>query len=216
MLIPCLVWLAVFTVSTVAQYMALDQTMPTFQAFDWNKKNEWVGRTNAMLAQLGILLFAAITGHTTQWGASLALAYFIHDGAHLLLYDHDITNYVHHIVAGFVTILRETVMTSDQSFSTFLATCVLESTSPVLNATWLLKEAGYKEHPIFKYLAGFAVVFFGLMRLGIFPWLVYSKMDKVTTSIFAPIIGLNIFWFYKLVRMARKALSTNSGGDLRE
>lgn len=215
MLIPCLIWLAMFTISTVAQYIVFDQTTPFFQAFEWHKKNEWIGRTNGMLTQIGILLFAAISGHTTIWGAALALAYFIHDATHLLLYDHDITNYVHHIVGSFVTILRETVMTPEQGFTTFLATCVLESTSPFLNATWLMKEAGYKEHPIFKYLAGFAVVFFGIMRLGVFSWLVSSRMDKVTTAIFAPIVALNVYWFYKLVQMARKAFSTKSGGDLR-
>lgn len=212
MWIECILCLALLAVSTVAQYMAFDQTAPFFQSFEWHKKNEWISRINAAVVEIGILLFAGISGQTSVWGVALILAYFVHDILHLLVYDHDITNYVHHIVGIALVFLRKTVMTPEQSTNTFLAACNLETTSPFIHATWLMREAGYKDHPTFKYLAGFTLVFFGVMRVVVFPWLMYSRMDKVTAAVFSPLLGLNVYWFYKILRMAQKAFSTNSGG----
>ena len=107
-------------------------------------------------------------------------------------------------------------MTPEQSYNAFLATMNLESTSPFINATWLMRAAGYAEHPAFKYVAGFTLVFFGLMRVVVFPWLMYSRMDTVTTAVFAPFLVLNVYWFSKLIRMAQKAFGTKEGGDRRE
>ena len=193
------------TVSTVAQYMAFDQTAPFFQKFEWHKKNEWISRINASAAEIGLLVFAALSGEHTIWGAALIIAYFIHDTLHMLLYDHDITNYIHHIVGIALAILRGTVMTPEQATNTFIAACNLETTSPFIHATWLARAAGYKDHPSFKYLAGFTLVFFGLVRVLLFPWLMYSRMDNVTMAVFSPLLGLNVYWFYKIVRMAQKA-----------
>lgn len=212
MLAAILLILGLLAVSTVAQYISFDQLAPFFQKFDWHKKNDWISRINASVAVIGILLFSLISGSETYWGVALIVAYFIHDILHLLFYDHDITNYIHHIVGLAVVALRYTVMTPEQAFNTFLATCNLESTSPFIHATWLAKEAGYKDHPYFKYLAGFTLVFFGLMRVVVFPWLMYSKMDKVTAGVFSPFLGLNVYWFYKILRMAQKAF-TNGGGE---
>ena len=217
MFVEVLLLLAVFTVSTVAQYIGFDQLAPFFQAFEWKRKNEWIGRINGSLAQIGIVLFALISGSTTRWAVALILAYFLHDGAHCALYDHDITNYTHHIVGFILTLLRQTVMTPEQSYSTFVAAVSLESTSPFVNGTWLMRAAGYKDHPAFKYVAGFTLLFFGIMRLAVFPWLMSQHMDKVTASVFSPLLGLNVYWFYKMCRMAQKAFaSTNAGDDRRE
>jgi hypothetical protein len=205
--------LALLTVSTVAQYIGFDQLAPFFQAFEWKKKNEWISRINAIVIEVGVLLFAMVSGGSTVWGVGSLLAYFLHDSVHLLLYDHDITNYIHHIIGTAVILLRSTVMTPDQASSTFIAALNLESTGPFINATWLMRAAGYKEHPAFKYLAGFTLVFFGLMRVLLFPWLMYNHMDKGTAIMFSPLLVLNVYWFYKIIGMAQKAFATKSGGD---
>jgi hypothetical protein len=213
MFVEVVLLLAVLTVSTVAQYIGFDQGASFFQAFEWKKKNEWISRINAGVVEVGVLLFALFSGNATVWGVALLFAYFLHDSVHLLLYDHDITNYIHHIVGIVLLILRGTVMTPEQSYGTFIAGMNLESTGPFINATWLMRAAGYKDHPTFKYLAGFTLVFFGLMRVLLFPWLMYTRMDKVTAAVFSPLLGLNVYWFYKILRMAQKAFTTNSGGE---
>jgi hypothetical protein len=97
-------------------------------------------------------------------------------------------------------------MTPDQADSTTIAMAILESTSPVLSATWLLKQAGYSDQPFFKYVAGFAAIFFGVMRCGVFPWIM-TKMDKSSKLIFAPLLALNIYWFWKIIKMMLKVLA---------
>lgn len=213
MFVEVLLLLAVFTVSTVAQYIGFDQLAPFFQAFDWKRKNEWVGRINGSVAQIFIVLFALASGGATQWGAALVMAYFMHDVAHCALYDHGITNYIHHIVGFLVVVLQQTVMTPEQSYSTFLAGVSLEATSPFVSGTWMMRAAGYKDHPAFKYVAGFTLVFFGIMRLLVFPWIMANHMDRVTASVFSPLLGLNVYWFYKMLRMAEKAFATKSGDE---
>lgn len=215
MWVGVLILLGLLAVSTVAQYIVFDQTAPFFQNFEWHKKNEWISRINAAVVEIAVLVFAGVTGSESYWGLALLLAYFLHDSLHLLVYDHDIANYIHHIVGIAVALLRKTVMTPEQADNTYLAAVNLESTSPFIHATWLMREAGYKDHPTFKYLAGFTLVFFGFMRVLLFPWLMYAKMDRVTAAVFSPLLGLNVYWFYKILRMAQKAF-TNSGGDRRE
>lgn len=213
MFVEVLLLLALLMITAVGQFIGFDQTAPFFQAFDWKKKNEWISRITAAIAQIAILMFALVSGGETRWGVALVFAYFLHDAAHLAIYDHDITNYVHHIVGFIVNLLRTTVMTPEQAHSTLIAGVCLESTSPFIHATWLMREAGYKDHPSFKYLALFSLIIFGLLRVVLFPWLMYNRMDKVTASVFSPLLGLNVYWFYKIIRMAQKAFGTKSGGE---
>jgi hypothetical protein len=124
----------------------------------------------------------------------------------MLVYERDITSYLHHVVSTTVFGLTKLVMTPDQADSTTIAMAILESTSPVLSATWLLKQAGYSDHPFFKYVAGFAAIFFGVMRCGVFPWMM-TKMDKSSKLIFAPLLALNIYWFWKIIKMMLKVLA---------
>ena len=216
MFVEVLVILAFLTVLTVAEYIGFDQTTPVFQALDWKKKNDWIGRVTGIIGQIGMFLFAAISGERSHWGVAWVLAYFLHDVAHCMLYDRDITNYIHHIIAFIIAVLREVVMTPEQAYGTYLTVLNLESTSPFINATWLMREAGYKDHPAFKYLAGFTVVFFGLMRVLLFPLVMWKTLDAATATMFAPIFGLNCYWFYKIIGMAQRAFATNGGSERRE
>ncbi len=216
MFVEVLLILAILTVTTVAQYIGFDQLAPFFQAFDWKTKNDWIGRVTATACQVVMLLFGLCGEHTSHWIVGLVFAYFLHDAVHCMFYTTDLSNYIHHAVGLAVAVLRETVMTPDQVYTAFLAMVNLESTSPFINATWLAKAAGYGDHPAFKYLAGFTLVFFGIMRVVVFPWLMYSRMDKVMATMFAPFLVLNVYWFSKLIRMAQKAFGTKEGGDRRE
>jgi hypothetical protein len=216
MFIEVVLILTLLTVTTVAQYIGFDQLAPFFQAFDWKQKNSWLGRITASACQIAMLLFGLMGEPNSPWLIGLVVAYFLHDAMHCTLYDHDITNYIHHAVGLAVAFLRETVMTPEQSYNAFLATMNLETTSPFLNATWLMRAAGYGDHPAFKYVAGFTLLFFGLMRVVVFPWLMYSRMDRVTTAVFSPFLVLNVYWFYKLILMAQRTLATNAGDDRRE
>lgn len=199
---------------TVGQWIVMDQTAPFFRDFDAKTKHAWIGRVTATVFDTLVILFAAVNGYKTVWGAALLIAYVVHDTFHTLLYDRNIGNYVHHIVSFALTVLQKTVMNPMQAEATRLAMFTLESTSPFLHASWLMNKAGYGTHPTFKYVAGFSVVFFGVMRLLAFPWVMYSSMDTVTAGVFSPLLGLNVYWFYKLVRLARRVLDKNSGTDL--
>ena len=199
---------------TVGQWIVLDQTAPFFRNFDTKTKHAWIGRVTAAVFDTLIILFAAVNGYKTVWGAALLIAYVVHDTFHTFLYDRNIGNYIHHIVSFALTVLQKTAMNPMQAEATRLAMFTLESTSPILHASWLMNKAGYAGHPAFKYVAGFSVVFFGLMRLLAFPWVMYTSMDTVTASVFSPLLGLNVYWFYKLLQLSMRILDKNSGTDL--
>lgn len=206
MLAEVLLVMAALMLTAVGQWIVFDQTTPFFQAFDAHTKHEWVGRIAGSLSQLGIILCWMLEGPTTVWGQSLLIGYTLHDILHMLVYETDITSYIHHIVSVTVFGLMKLTMTPEQTESTALATVILESTSPVLSLTWLLKQAGYSGHPLFKYIAGGAAVFFGLMRCGVFPWAMAKKMDRTTALVLIPFLALNVYWFRKIVKMMLKVL----------
>ena len=197
--------------STVGQWIFFDQTAPFFRAYYSHTKHEWVGRINGSIVQIAVIAYALLQGSTSHWGACLLLAYLLHDTGHMLIYERDITSYLHHVVSTTVLGLTKLVMTPDQADATTLAMAILESTSPILSATWLLKQAGYNKQSFFKYVAGFAAGFFGLMRCGVFPWMM-TKMDKSGKLIFAPLLALNIYWFYKIIRMMIKVVTKKEEG----
>ncbi len=190
----------------VGQSVYFNETAPFFRAFDSRTKHEWVNRITASLVEIGIIGFGLKHGMSNVWGPALATGYFIHDMAHMFLYETEFSPYIHHVVAFAVLMMMKFAMNPSQIAIAVKAVVSLESTSPVLHTTWLLNKAGYREYPFFKYLMGFATAFFALMRVVLLPWLMHSQMDMSTAAIFAPILGLNIFWFWKLIKMLQKAL----------
>lgn len=198
--------MAALMVAAVGQWIIFDQTAPFFQSFDWQTKHEWINRITASLVTSLIAGIALFQGRTSHWGMALTVAYFLHDLGHTLLYDSDIANYAHHIISLAIAYLMNFVMTPEQADLTTTTIAVLESTSPAVNLSWLLKKAGYSDRPWFKYVAGGMVALFGVMRVLVFPWIVATKMDTPMKMLFTPIVGMNVFWFWKIVRLVQKAL----------
>jgi hypothetical protein len=212
MLTETLLVMAGLMLFTVGQWILADQTAPFFRSLEFHTQHEWVGRITCAIAQLGIIGFYLAEGATTQWGAALFVAYILHDTVHMLLYERDVTSYLHHIVAATVVGLMKLAMTPEQAASVALAGAIVESTGPVLHATWLAKQAGYGSHSLFKAGAGFAALFFGVVRCGIFPWVMAKKMDRVTALVVTPFLILNFYWFWKIIKMLKKALETKEEG----
>lgn len=206
MLTEVLLWMAAMMVAAVGEWILFDQTVPVFRSLDSRIKHEWVGRIISSASQIGIILFWFLEGTTSIWGQSLLLGYTLHDILHMLTYETDITAYIHHIVAVTVTGLFKMTMTPEQAESAALATVVLESTSPFLHLTWLMKQGGLSKHPLFLYISGFTAVFFGFMRCGVFPWVMAKKMDRVTALVAMPFLILNFYWFWKILKILKKVL----------
>lgn len=206
MLAEVLLVMAALMLATVGQWMTMDHCAPFFQSFSSHKKHEWVGRVTASVVDILLVGFGALHGASSKWGMALLLGYLLHDIGHMLIYETDVSSYIHHIMTTTILGLAKIAMTPEQVETSALATCILESTSPVLHSTWLLKQAGYSDQSFFKYLAVFSVAFFGIMRIGVFPWVMMKKMDNVTASVFAPIFVLSLYWFYKLIKMGVKLL----------
>jgi hypothetical protein len=214
MWLEVLLSLGCLMIFSVSQWMVLEHTAPFFRDFDTKTKHAWIGRVTATVFETAVILFAAVNGYQTVWGAALLIAYLIHDMGHTILYDPKLENFVHHIISFVLTILQKTLMSPDQAEATRRAMFTLESTGPVLHISWAMNKAGYANHPAFKYVAGFSVVFFGIMRLLAFPWVMYTSMNTATASVFSPLLGLNVYWFYKLVQLVIRVLDKNAGTDL--
>lgn len=199
--------MAGLVLSTVGQWIFFDQTTPFFQSFDARTKHEWVGRINSSVMTALITGFATIQGYTSHWGAAVSIAYFLHDIAHMLLYETDITAYGHHIVSLAVGWLVKTEMLPHQAEMVATTIAVLESTSPLVHASWLLTKAGYSDQLFFKYVAMTMAAWFGIQRVIVFPWIIATQADTASKLLFSPLIVLNIYWFYKIVMLARKKLA---------
>ena len=207
MIAEILTVMAVLMVGAVVQWIGFDQTAPFFRDFDWQTKHEWINRITASIATTLLVAFATIEGHTSHWGMVTGFAYFVHDTIHALLYETDITMFGHHIVSIIIGCLTKTVMSPAQVETVVSALAVLESTSPAVNLSWLLKRAGYDDQPWFKYVAGLVGAFFGIMRVVVFPWLMATKMDGVLQILFAPLVVLNVYWFWKIIHLVKKTLT---------
>lgn len=216
MLVETLLIMGVLMLVAVGQSVYFNETAPFFRAFDSHTKHEWVNRITASLVEIGIIGFGLASGPISTWAHALGTAYFLHDTAHMLLYESEFSPYIHHVVAFAVLLLMKYAMSPAQNTVAIQAVIALEATSPVLHTTWLLNKAGYRDYPFFKYLMGGAAAFFGVMRVGVLPWLMHSRMDLSTAAVFAPILGLNIFWFWKLIKMLRKALRPKTDQQSKE
>ena len=203
-----LLWLAALMLLTVGHSIFFNETSPVFQGLDSHTKHEWVGRVTSSIATAGIVIasIAVSCGGSYEWGMAFALAYFLHDTGHMALYESDWTHYIHHVLSITVWGLTYLVMTPEQAGNAIKMIGILESTSPIVSLSWLLKRAGYMGHPLFKYFAGFMVVFFGLMRCAVFPWFMATRMDKVSAAVVSPLLGLNVYWFWKIIKLAQKTL----------
>lgn len=206
MLVEILVLMAGMMLATVGQWMLYEETLPWFPSFSAPLKHEWISRITSSVVEIALVAFALLQGHTSQWGVALLVAYLLHDTGHMMIYDTDISSYLHHLISMTVLGLMQLTMTPAQAHVTTQAMAILESTSPFLHATWLLKQAGYGKTALFPPLAALATVIFGVLRCGVFPWLMATRMDGVTTFIFAPLMGLNLYWFTKLISLATKVM----------
>jgi hypothetical protein len=212
--IHILLVVAALMVGSVGQWIAFDQTAPFFKAFSAKMKTEWVNRINATIVDSLLVAFGVLEGHTSEWGLATVIGYFIFDVIHMLLYDPTyLTGISHHVVSMTVVGLGKLVMTAEQAGSATTGAAILMSTSPLLNFTWLLHKSGNSGHPLFKYIAGLMAVSYGVIRLGIFPWFMATKMDRVTAMVFLPLLGMSVYWFYQIAQMGRKYFMKGSSAE---
>ena len=205
MIAEVLLVIAALMVATVGQWIFFDQTSPFFQAFSTKLKSEWICRINATIVDALLVGFGFLQGHTSHWGLATVLGYFLFDVIHMFLYDPTyLTGLSHHVISMTVVGLGKLAMTDEQAASATTAAAILMSVSPLLNVTWLLHKSGTSTHPLFKYIAALMAVSYGIIRLGVFPWFMATKMDKVTAAVFLPLLGLSIYWFYQIAQMGRK------------
>lgn len=207
-----LLCMAALMVATLGQWVVMDQ-MPFFQAFDWKTKHEWIGRCTATVVQTLCTIMFALWKDTFAWTIPLFLGYHLFDTGHMATYERDPASYFHHVIGVTTTCLKEFIMSPEQTAPAIEAAIALEVSSPPLHVSWLLNKAGYGDAPWFKYIAGFAAVFFGLVRLGVYPWIVATKMDSVTALAASPFIFLNAYWFYKIVRLAIRKFGGTKAKD---
>ena len=203
--IHILLVVAALMVGSVGQWIVFDQTAPFFNAFSAKMKTEWICRVNAMVVDSLLTGFGVLEGHTSEWGLATVVGYFVFDLIHMLLYDPTyLTGLAHHVVSMSVVGLGKLAMTDEQAGNATTAASILMSTSPLLNLTWLLHKGGYSDQPYFKYIAGLMAVSYGVTRLGVLPWFMATKMDKVTAAVFVPLLALSVYWFYKIAKMGQK------------
>jgi hypothetical protein len=208
MLAKALLVMATLMVFTVGQWIAVDQTTPFFRDFSWHRKNEWVGRITAGIAQIAMILFGVLDGPASEWMASTLIGFTLHDVIHLLIYETDVVTYLHHVVTAAGLGLMKMTMTPDQIAMGGLGVIILESTTPLLHVTWLLKQAGHGSHPLFKYFAGMTAALYGIMRLGVLPWVMTKTMDRAMAFVFFPFLLMSVYWFWKIVKMMLRVLES--------
>ena len=144
---------------------------------------------------------------------STALGYFLHDFIAMRYeFVNDKGMLLHHTLCLAMT---TTVLTKDSGVKKFVPmVAVTELSSVFLGARWLLLELGLGTSSLYNgVLFSFATSFFVTRILGLQRYLykIWDTKDLVSMHplrwLLATLATLNVYWFYKIVLMAKKQFS---------
>lgn len=127
------------------------------------------------------------------------------------------TELVAHHTAALVSCAR--ALLSQQAHTYTLAMLIMEATTPLVNARWLMDKAGMRAHPAYLFNGIGLFLAWVVFRLLLFvPFLQHiaqhldelHQLSRVDTCVIIAVpvllLSLNMFWFVKIVRGAFKLI----------
>lgn len=161
--------------------------------------------------------YKLLTGSTSTQGATrvlaTALGYFLHDFIAMRReFKNDKGMLLHHVIGIVVSVA---VMSAGRGVKQHIPPFgMMELSTIFLDSMWLLRETGNSKTRVYKAcLVAFATAFFGT-RIVVLPTRLWQVWDEKSFSklgyarhLMLALVLLNLYWFKKIVGMARKQLA---------
>ncbi len=185
---------------------------PEFDELAETRKHEFLARINGLLFIVYLVVMRMFT--TTHEGVmeqmGQMVAYMVYDCAHVPFYARGYDYYLHHI-AYFFIYFSVLPGISDRNAALFYdATCILESSAPILSIAWFMDTLGYPVDTFHQILRVVLLLAWSCIRMLYFPYWVGTNVETHNIVYTLPFVALNCYWFWLLIKKVGKAFTKTS------
>ena len=193
LLVPC-----ILTVNTVAAAGLVSQ-FNAYNALNSKKKYELLSRITGCMFQLYVCYRGFYINQDAHTFLHEVAGYMIYEMVHMLFYSDSLPMYFHHVVYLYFYATRfsyshEIVI----HFATYI--WMLESTAPLLSVCWTLHLFNYPDTPVHKGLKLLGFLYWSVIRIGVFPYILYTTEPANVYLGGSVIVALNLYWFTLLLK----------------
>lgn len=188
-------------VNTAAATAVLSQ-FNAFNELNRKKKYELVNRITGSMFQLYLCykgFYIADTFHTFIYEVA---GYMISEVVFMSLYSDSLVMYIHHIASLYFAYIH-TQYSDEVSIRVATYIWMLESTSPLLSVCWILYIFKYPDTLVHKAIKMFAFLYWSAIRVGMFPYMLYTSESTEVSLYGSSIVVLNVYWFTLFLKKIR-------------
>jgi hypothetical protein len=188
-------------VNTAAATAVLSQ-FNAFNELNRKKKYELVNRITGSMFQLYLCykgFYIADTFHTFIYEVA---GYMISEMVFMSLYSDSLVMYIHHIASLYFAYIH-TQYSDEVIIRVATYIWILESTAPLLSVCWILHIFNYPNTLVHKAIKMFAFLYWSVIRVGIFPYMLYTSESTEVSLYGSSIVVLNVYWFTLFLKKIR-------------
>jgi hypothetical protein len=185
-------------VNTAAATGVLSQ-FNAFNALNRKKKYELVNRITGSMFQLYVCyrgFYIADTLHTFIYEVA---GYMISEMVFMSLYSDSLVMYIHHIASLYFVYIH-TQYPDEVIIRVATYIWMLESTAPLLSVCWILHLFKYPDTLVHKAIKMFAFLYWSVIRVGVFPYILYTSESAQVSLYGSSIVAMNVYWFTLLLK----------------
>jgi len=191
----CLVVNAAAATGVLSQFNA-------FNAVNRKKKYELVNRITGSMFQLYVCyrgFYIADTFHTFIYEVA---GYMISEMVFMSMYSDSLVMYIHHIASLYFVYIH-TQYPDEVVIRVTTYIWMLESTAPLLSVCWILHLFKYPDTLVHKAIKMFAFLYWSVIRVGVFPYILYTSESAQVSLYGSSIVAMNVYWFTLLLKRVR-------------
>ena len=196
LLVSCLLTLNTAAAAGIASQFS------AFNALNKKKKFELVNRITGSMFQLYVCyrgFYMAENVHTFIYEVA---GYMISEMVFMSLYSDSLLMYIHHIASLYFAYIH-TQYPDEVVIRVATYIWMLESTAPLLSVCWILHLFNYPTTLVHKAIKMFAFLYWSAIRVGVFPYMLYTSESTQVSLYGSSIVAMNMYWFTLLLKRVR-------------
>ena len=196
LLVSCLLTLNTAAAAGIASQFS------AFNALNKKKKFELVNRITGSMFQLYVCyrgFYMAENVHTFIYEVA---GYMISEMVFMSLYSDSLVMYIHHIASLYFVYIH-TQYPDEVVIRVATYIWMLESTAPLLSVCWMLHLFNYPTTLVHKAIKMFAFLYWSAIRVGVFPYMLYTSESTQVSLYGSSIVAMNMYWFTLLLKRVR-------------
>jgi hypothetical protein len=115
------------------------------------------------------------------------------------LYSDSLVMYIHHIASLYFVYIH-TQYPDEVIIRVATYIWMLESTAPLLSVCWILHLFKYPDTLVHKAIKMFAFLYWSVIRVGVFPYILYTSESAQVSLYGSSIVAMNVYWFTLLLK----------------